>query len=164
MASSELAPALIGADPTNLGDINRRMGEALMGHNYAKSPLDVACWDIYGKAVGRPVVEVARERHDVAVADRDGLGRRAAGALQGGAVDEEATHAEVGVVLLEPGAVAALGRPDPLRAMADAHRRVVEAGAQREALPPGVEQRLERMRRGATEQLERAGAILAADG
>ena len=34
------------------------MREALMGHNYAKSPLDVACWDIYGKAVGRPVVDL----------------------------------------------------------------------------------------------------------
>ncbi|HEY7625961.1 MAG TPA: mandelate racemase, partial [Ilumatobacteraceae bacterium] len=44
-ALHELAPALIGADPTNLGDINRRMSEALMGHNYAKSALDVACWD-----------------------------------------------------------------------------------------------------------------------
>jgi L-alanine-DL-glutamate epimerase-like enolase superfamily enzyme len=57
-AMHELAPALIGADPTNLGDVNRRMREALMGHNYAKSPLDVACWDIYGKAVGRPVVDL----------------------------------------------------------------------------------------------------------
>jgi len=34
------------------------MRESLMGHNYAKSPLDVACWDIYGKAVGRPVVDL----------------------------------------------------------------------------------------------------------
>ena len=57
-ALHELAPALIGADPTNLADVNKRMREALMGHNYAKSPLDVACWDIYGKAVGRPVVDL----------------------------------------------------------------------------------------------------------
>jgi cis-L-3-hydroxyproline dehydratase len=57
-ALHELAPALIGADPTNLADVNRRMAEALMGHNYAKSPLDVACWDIYGKAVGRPIVDL----------------------------------------------------------------------------------------------------------
>lgn len=57
-ALHELAPALIGADPTNLGDVNRRMAEAMMGHHYAKSPLDVACWDIYGKAVGRPVVDL----------------------------------------------------------------------------------------------------------
>jgi cis-L-3-hydroxyproline dehydratase len=57
-ALHELAPALIGADPANLADVNKRMREALMGHNYAKSPLDVACWDIYGKAVGRPVVDL----------------------------------------------------------------------------------------------------------
>src|SRR3954465_12992695 len=57
-ALHELAPALIGADPPTLADVNKGMGEALMGHNYAKSPLDVACWDLFGKAVGRPVVDL----------------------------------------------------------------------------------------------------------
>ena len=41
------------------------MSEALMGHNYAKSVIDVACWDIFGKAVGRPVVDLLGGRvHD----------------------------------------------------------------------------------------------------
>ncbi len=53
-----LGPAVLGADPTNLRDIQRRMDEALMGHNYAKSPIDIACWDVFGKAVGRPVVDL----------------------------------------------------------------------------------------------------------
>ena len=57
-ALHELAPSVIGADPTNLLDIQRRMAGALMGHNYAKSPIDIACWDIFGKAVGRPVVDL----------------------------------------------------------------------------------------------------------
>ena len=31
------------------------MDGALMGHAYAKSPIDVACWDILGKTAGQPV-------------------------------------------------------------------------------------------------------------
>ena len=57
-ALHELGPALIGADPTNLAQIQRRMNETLMGHNYAKSAIDIACWDLFGKAVGRPVCDL----------------------------------------------------------------------------------------------------------
>lgn len=51
-----LAPALIGADPRELGNINRRMDEALRGHGYAKSAIDIACWDILGKSTDLPIV------------------------------------------------------------------------------------------------------------
>ena len=51
----EIAPRLIGIDPTNLGEVNRRMDAALNGHPYVKAPIDVACWDILGKLVGQPV-------------------------------------------------------------------------------------------------------------
>jgi len=51
----EIAPALIGLDPTNLGAINRAMDRALGGHPYVKAPIDVACWDILGKQAGMPV-------------------------------------------------------------------------------------------------------------
>ncbi|MEX6505339.1 cis-3-hydroxy-L-proline dehydratase [Jiella sp. M17.18] len=51
----EIAPALIGLDPTNLGAINRAMDSALRGHAYVKAPLDIACWDILGKAAGQPL-------------------------------------------------------------------------------------------------------------
>ena len=51
----ELAPHLIGKDPLNLGEINRTMDAALRGHPYAKAPLDIACWDLLGKATGQPV-------------------------------------------------------------------------------------------------------------
>ncbi|MDI6771614.1 MAG: mandelate racemase/muconate lactonizing enzyme family protein [bacterium] len=54
-ALRELAPALIGLDPRNLALINDRMDSVLRGHAYAKSPVDVACWDILGKAIGVPV-------------------------------------------------------------------------------------------------------------
>ncbi len=53
-----LGPAVIGLDPTNLTAIRSAMDGALMGHNYAKSPIDIACWDVFGKAVGRPVVDL----------------------------------------------------------------------------------------------------------
>jgi len=45
-----LAPSLIGLDPTELGVINDRMDGAMRGHPYVKSSIDIACWDILGKA------------------------------------------------------------------------------------------------------------------
>ncbi|MBR9651379.1 cis-3-hydroxy-L-proline dehydratase [Thalassovita aquimarina] len=51
----ELAPHLIGQDPLNIGEINRAMDAALRGHPYAKAPIDIACWDLLGKATGQPV-------------------------------------------------------------------------------------------------------------
>src|SRR5262245_29518845 len=47
----KLAEGLIGEDPTQLGRINERMDHLLRGHPYVKSALDMACWDILGKAV-----------------------------------------------------------------------------------------------------------------
>ena len=46
---NELAPKLIGQDPTKIGVINELMDFHLKGHPYVKSPLDMACWDILGK-------------------------------------------------------------------------------------------------------------------
>ncbi len=51
----ELAPHLIGFDPRELLLLNRRMDAALKGHPYVKSAVDIACWDILGKATGLPV-------------------------------------------------------------------------------------------------------------
>src|SRR5437588_138330 len=51
----ELAPKLIGEDPTQLGKLNRVMDAALKGHPYVKSAVDVACWDILGQVAGLPV-------------------------------------------------------------------------------------------------------------
>ncbi len=52
---AELAPHLIGQDPLNIGAINRTMDAALRGHPYAKAPVDIACWDLLGKATLQPV-------------------------------------------------------------------------------------------------------------
>ncbi len=51
----ELAPHLIGYDPRELAVLNHRMDAALKGHPYVKSGIDIACWDLLGKATGLPV-------------------------------------------------------------------------------------------------------------
>src|SRR5579871_5218083 len=43
---AELAPQLIGLDPTEVAAVHRLMDQKMRGHPYVKSPLDVACWDI----------------------------------------------------------------------------------------------------------------------
>jgi L-alanine-DL-glutamate epimerase-like enolase superfamily enzyme len=52
---AELGPHLLGEDPRELGKLNRRMDAALQGHPYVKSAIDMACWDILGKATGQAV-------------------------------------------------------------------------------------------------------------
>jgi L-alanine-DL-glutamate epimerase-like enolase superfamily enzyme len=54
-ALRQVAAAVVGCDPLNLAEVHARMDAALAGHGYAKSPVDVACWDVLGKAAGQPV-------------------------------------------------------------------------------------------------------------
>jgi L-alanine-DL-glutamate epimerase-like enolase superfamily enzyme len=51
----EIAPKLLGLDPTQVRVVGRKMDEALRGHHYVKSAIDVACWDILGKVSGLPL-------------------------------------------------------------------------------------------------------------
>ena len=60
---AELAPHLIGLDPTELSLVNARMDQSLRGHPYVKSALDMACWDILGKACGQPVATLLGGRY-----------------------------------------------------------------------------------------------------
>jgi cis-L-3-hydroxyproline dehydratase len=60
---AELGPHLLGADPLELEKLNRRMDAALKGHAYVKSPIDMACWDILGKATGQPVCTLLGGRY-----------------------------------------------------------------------------------------------------
>jgi len=55
---TEIAPSLLGQDPRHLDRINETMDGALVGHNHAKTPIDVACWDIFGKSVDMPVCDL----------------------------------------------------------------------------------------------------------
>ncbi|MDR7543582.1 MAG: mandelate racemase/muconate lactonizing enzyme family protein [Armatimonadota bacterium] len=71
-ALRELAPALIGTDPRNLAMVWERLDRTLRGHLYAKSPLDVACWDLLGRATGQPLATLLggrrQERYPLYVA------------------------------------------------------------------------------------------------
>lgn len=64
-----LAPALLGQDPRSPDHINLVMDTRLPGHPYAKSPIDIACWDILGQVAGLPLWQLlgGREAAPVAV-------------------------------------------------------------------------------------------------
>lgn len=50
-----LAPELVGHDATNLSGVRRTLDGVLLGGGYAKSAVDVACWDLLGQQAGLPV-------------------------------------------------------------------------------------------------------------
>lgn len=54
----ELAPAVLGAEVTNPAAVTAAMEKALRGHAYAKSALDTACWDAFGRIVDQPVASL----------------------------------------------------------------------------------------------------------
>ena len=60
---AELAPSLLGQDPTQLAPLNRHMEATLKGHPYVKSAIDMACWDIWGKSCGEPVCHLLGGRY-----------------------------------------------------------------------------------------------------
>ena len=60
---AELAPQILGEDPTELAVLNRRMDAALKGHPYVKSAIDIACWDILGQVAGLPVCTLLGGRY-----------------------------------------------------------------------------------------------------
>ena len=62
---AEIAPHLLGRDPRRVDRINDAMDAALAGHAHAKTALDVACWDLFGKSVGMPVCELLGGRTEV---------------------------------------------------------------------------------------------------
>jgi len=49
-----LAPALLGCDPRAFERNNRVMDEVLVGHNDARTALDVACWDLSARSYNVP--------------------------------------------------------------------------------------------------------------
>lgn len=53
-----MAPFVLGLDPRRMLDVERAMDLALPGHLYAKSPIDMACWDIAGQAAGVPIADL----------------------------------------------------------------------------------------------------------
>ncbi|MBO6511385.1 MAG: mandelate racemase [Roseibium sp.] len=54
-ALEELAPVLIGATPVGVDALMAACRSHLLGHRYAQSAIDIALWDLTGKACGVPV-------------------------------------------------------------------------------------------------------------
>jgi L-alanine-DL-glutamate epimerase-like enolase superfamily enzyme len=53
-----VAPAVLGADPRQVDVVYARMDAAVKGYAYAKSAIDMACWDILGKSAGLRVSDL----------------------------------------------------------------------------------------------------------
>lgn len=52
------APLLIGHDPCDIDGVNLVMDKIAQGNWFAKSAIEMACWDIKGKEAGQPVYEL----------------------------------------------------------------------------------------------------------
>ena len=63
----ELAPLLLGQDPTQTAALGHRMDFHLKGHPYAKSAIDMACWDLLGKKADLPLAELLGGRYGTSV-------------------------------------------------------------------------------------------------
>ena len=121
-ALRQFAPALIGADPSNLHAVQDAMDGALRGHAYAKSAVDIACWDVLGRALGVPVSTLLARRdldgagEDLGPARGHALDRQLEQLGGVGAVvdadDEARVGGGVGDRLGHAGAVLALGHAD----------------------------------------------------
>jgi L-alanine-DL-glutamate epimerase-like enolase superfamily enzyme len=58
-----LAPVILGADPSDIADVHARMEHAIrpsfsVGQPLAKAAIDLACYDLWGKATRRPVSDI----------------------------------------------------------------------------------------------------------
>ncbi len=53
-----LTPAVVGCDPHDIAEVDRRMDHVCNHNWFAKSAIEMACWDIQGKAAGVPVYEL----------------------------------------------------------------------------------------------------------
>jgi len=54
-ALEEMAPVLLGADPVGPEALMDRLDGYLQGHDYAKSAIDMALWDLTAQAAGLPL-------------------------------------------------------------------------------------------------------------
>jgi cis-L-3-hydroxyproline dehydratase len=62
-ALRELGPAVLGLDPRATAIVYDAMDRRLVGHEYAKSAIDVACWDAAARASGVAVCTLLGGRH-----------------------------------------------------------------------------------------------------
>ena len=88
-----LAPAVIGCQADNVIELDRRLDAVAVGNWFAKSAIEMACWDIQGKAAGKPVYELLggacrpltiRSRFSLGAYDPERARRRAAELVDAG--------------------------------------------------------------------------------
>jgi L-alanine-DL-glutamate epimerase-like enolase superfamily enzyme len=87
-----LGPAVLGADPRQIDVVHARMDGAVSGHPYAKMPIDIACWDLFGKATGLRISDLLGGTFQeeiplywgIGVAEPDAMQRKVQQALDSG--------------------------------------------------------------------------------
>ena len=66
-AIEELAEVLLGADPIGPEALMQKLDSFLPGHDYAKSAVDTALWDLTAKAAGMPLYQLLGGKHNDAL-------------------------------------------------------------------------------------------------
>ncbi|NVO57840.1 mandelate racemase/muconate lactonizing enzyme family protein [Rhodobacteraceae bacterium B1Z28] len=68
-AVAEMGPEILGMSPFGVDAPMRKLDGFLQGHAYAKSIVDIALWDLFGRASGLPVYALlgGRTRQDMAL-------------------------------------------------------------------------------------------------
>lgn len=68
-------PVLLGEDPFDIERLVRRMDDTVRGHSYAKAAVDIALYDLLGKAAGMPLYKLlgGAYRESVPIAHMVGL-------------------------------------------------------------------------------------------
>lgn len=87
-----LGPLVAGADPFDVEKVVDRMDEAVSGHLYAKAAVEMALYDLQGKATGLPVYKLlggrfrpgVRLAHMIGLMEKDEAVREAAAVLEDG--------------------------------------------------------------------------------
>jgi len=88
-----LAPAVTGCSVDDIVELDRRLDAVAVGNWFAKSAIEMACWDIRGKAAGKPVYELLggacrpltiRSRFSLGAYDPERARRRAAELIAAG--------------------------------------------------------------------------------
>ena len=69
-----LFPAIEGMDPFDIDLIHQKMELAIRGYHYAKAAIDIAIYDIMGKAIEKPVYQLLGGKHRSAIPIAHSLG------------------------------------------------------------------------------------------
>lgn len=69
-----LFPAIMGMDPFDIDLIHHKMDKAIRGFVYAKAAIDIALYDIMGKALDKPVYKLLGGQHRKAIPIAHSLG------------------------------------------------------------------------------------------